>query len=157
MAFRGSSTVMLKCGEIKGRQPSMTSRRYALNALVVSFRGILKIILRKRFAHRFKASFNFKFLSGQRARFEEIFTEGSEGNQDRNFDLKSSAIFVSFCSRFSSATIITASEVFLQPQIQTDKHVTAAHFLDLQFGFPRPAAAPGDWDRDPRVTADNGF
>ena len=94
---------------------------------------------------------------GRRSGFEEIFTKGSEGNQDRNLDLKSFAIFVSFCSRFSSATIITASEVFLQPQIQTDKHVTAAHFLNLQFRYSRAPAAPGDWDRGPRVTADDSF
>jgi hypothetical protein len=59
--------------------------------------------------------------------------------------------------KLSSATIVTASEMFLQPQIQTDKHVTAAHFLNLQFRYPRAPAAPGDWDRGPRVTADDGF
>lgn len=51
--------MMSKWGEIKGRQPAMTSRWHALNAFVVSFKGTLNITLRKRFAHRFKTSFNF--------------------------------------------------------------------------------------------------
>jgi len=60
-------------------------------------------------------------------------------------------------NQLSSAAIIAASEVFLQPQIRTEKHVTTAHFLNLQFRYPRAPAAPGDWDRGPRVTADDGF
>ena len=44
MVFNGISTVRLKCGESRGRQPSITVLRYALKALVVSFRRMRNIM-----------------------------------------------------------------------------------------------------------------
>src|SRR5215471_11324738 len=40
IAFKGNSTVNLKCGERKGRHPSSAVFRHALKVLVVSLNGI---------------------------------------------------------------------------------------------------------------------
>jgi len=33
-------------------------------------------------------------------------------------------------------TVVSAAEVLFEPDIQADKQVPAAHFLDLQLGLP---------------------
>ena len=52
MALSGSSTVRLKWGAIRGRHPSMTSLRYTLKALVVSFKWMRNSSLMNKFAAR---------------------------------------------------------------------------------------------------------
>ena len=49
--------------------------------------------------------------------------------------------------------VITAAEVLLQPDVQTDKKVTAAHFLNLEFSFAGSPVAPCDRDYRPGVPA----
>src|ERR1700753_1013390 len=53
--------------------------------------------------------------------------------------------------------VIAAAEIFLQPDIQANEQIPAAHFLDLQFGFACPAVAPGNRYRCPGIATDNGL
>ncbi len=53
--------------------------------------------------------------------------------------------------------VITAAQVFLQPQIEANEEVPATHLLDLQLGHTRSAVAPGYGNRGPRISADDRF
>ena len=55
-ALSGSSTVRLKCGLMSGWQPSITVRRYALKALVVSLSRMRKSTRMNRLAIRLSHS-----------------------------------------------------------------------------------------------------
>ena len=48
-------------------------------------------------------------------------------------------------------------EVFFEPNIQADKEVAAAHFLDLELCGAGAAVAPGDWDCGEAESADDSF
>src|SRR5258706_4801057 len=56
MALSGSSTVMLKCEDRIGMTPWITSRRYALKALVESLKPRWKSTLMNQFASRLTTS-----------------------------------------------------------------------------------------------------
>src|SRR3954468_13286197 len=45
--------------------------------------------------------------------------------------------------------VIAAAEIFLEPDVEADKEITAAHFLDFQLGLAGAAIAPGDGDHRP--------
>ena len=54
-------------------------------------------------------------------------------------------------------TIIPAREILLQPDIEADEQIAAAHFLDLEFRLTGAAVAPGDGDDGEGKSSDNGF
>src|SRR5476651_2218540 len=53
--------------------------------------------------------------------------------------------------------IIAATEVFLEPDVEHDEKVTAAHFLDLELGHARAPVSPADWNHDPVKAPHDGF
>jgi len=53
--------------------------------------------------------------------------------------------------------VIASREIFLQPDVEDDEEVAAAHFADLEFGHARTAVAPGDGNDGETVAADDGF
>ena len=53
--------------------------------------------------------------------------------------------------------IIAAAEILLQPDVQADEQIPAAHFLDLQLRDAGPAVAPGDRHHRPGVAAHDGL
>ena len=54
-------------------------------------------------------------------------------------------------------TIIPAREILLQPDIEADEQIAAAHFLDLEFRLASAAVAPGDGDHGEGKSSDDGF
>ena len=54
-------------------------------------------------------------------------------------------------------SVVAATEIFLQPEIQADEHVAATHFLDLKFRDARPAISPGNRYNCPREASDDGL
>ena len=54
-------------------------------------------------------------------------------------------------------TIIPAREIFLQPDIEADEKIAAAHFLDLEFRLTGAPVAPGDGDDGEGKSSDDGF
>ena len=53
--------------------------------------------------------------------------------------------------------IVAAAEVFLEPDIQADKKVATAHFLDFELGCTGAAIAPSDGNYCPGVTSHDCF
>ena len=53
--------------------------------------------------------------------------------------------------------VVALGEVFLQPNIQDNEEVTAAHLADFQFGHASAAVAPGDGDNRKIVAPYDGF
>ena len=53
--------------------------------------------------------------------------------------------------------VIAAAEIFLQPNVEADEQVAAAHLPDLQLGLARAAVAPGDGDDGPGEPAHDRF
>ena len=53
--------------------------------------------------------------------------------------------------------IIPAREIFLQPDIEADEQIAAAHFLDLEFRLAGAAVAPSDGDHGEGKSSDDGF
>src|SRR3954470_14020088 len=51
------------------------------------------------------------------------------------------------------ASIIPGAEIFLQPDVETDEEISAAHFLDFQFSRAAPPVPPGNRHRRPTVAA----
>ena len=54
-------------------------------------------------------------------------------------------------------TIIPAREILLQPDIEADEQIAAAHFLDLEFRLTGAAVAPGDGDDGEGKSSNDGF
>src|ERR1022692_3441914 len=76
---------------------------------------------------------------------------GSAQNEHRKFFTTHAR-----CSH-SLPFVITAAEIFLQPDIKADEDIPAAHFLDPKFCDTMPAIAPGDWDHGPGIAAHDCF
>src|ERR1700691_1462171 len=53
--------------------------------------------------------------------------------------------------------VVTAAQVLLKPEIETDEKVAAAHFLNLQLGFAGSAVAPCDRYRRPGIATNDGL
>ena len=53
------------------------------------------------------------------------------------------------------AFVISLAEVLFQPDVEADKEVAAAHFLDFQFRRAGAPVAPGNGERGPTKTADD--
>lgn len=53
--------------------------------------------------------------------------------------------------------IVAAAEILLQPYIQTDEEIAAAHFPDFQLGLPVAAISPCDGRDRPRIASYNGL
>src|SRR5438045_2058219 len=51
--------------------------------------------------------------------------------------------------------VITGAEVLLQPDIEADKKIAAAHLLNFQLRGSGPPVAPGDGERGPSKAADD--
>src|SRR4030095_5600085 len=51
--------------------------------------------------------------------------------------------------------VVTAGEVFLEPNVETDEKITATHLAKLEFGLPRAPIAPRNWDDRPRIASNN--
>src|SRR5262249_37595771 len=49
--------------------------------------------------------------------------------------------------------VISTTEIFFEPAIQSDKEIPAAHFLDLQFRKSSTPVPPSDWCHRPGVPA----
>src|SRR5678809_793032 len=54
-------------------------------------------------------------------------------------------------------TIIPPTEIFFQPDIQTNEQIATAHFFDLQFGVTSAPVTPGNRNDGPSEAAHNGF
>src|SRR2546425_4561944 len=57
--------------------------------------------------------------------------------------------------RGPGAVVIAAREMLLQPEIQNDEEIPAAHLLKLQLGNSGAAIGPGDWYDCERISADD--
>ena len=44
------------------------------------------------------------------------------------------------------ASVVAAAEGFLEPDVEDDEKIAAAHLLDLELGDARFSVGPGDWD-----------
>ena len=53
--------------------------------------------------------------------------------------------------------VVTTTEKFLQPDVQTDEKISAAHLVDFELGFAGFAVTPSHGDHCPGVTADDRF
>ena len=51
--------------------------------------------------------------------------------------------------------IIPTAEILLEPYVEADEEVAAAHLFNLQLRRARAPVTPGNRDRCPRVTADD--
>jgi hypothetical protein len=58
---------------------------------------------------------------------------------------------------FLAFSIVSPGEVFLEPDVEADEEVAAAHFLDFELGDSVAAVAPGDGDGGVGVAAHDGF
>src|SRR5579862_5476986 len=58
-------------------------------------------------------------------------------------------------SLFSS--VVPAREVLLQPAIERDEQITAAHLSDFELGHSRAPVPPGDRNDRPRIAANDGL
>src|SRR6266567_8968894 len=56
-----------------------------------------------------------------------------------------------------SLPVVPTTEIFLQPQVEADEQVAAAHFLDFQFGYASSAVAPGNRHDGPGIAANDGL
>src|SRR4030095_2687738 len=53
--------------------------------------------------------------------------------------------------------VVTSAEVILEPNIQTDKQVSAPHLAELQIRLARSTVSPSDRNNFPSVTADDSL
>src|ERR1035441_7517261 len=52
---------------------------------------------------------------------------------------------------------VPTAEVLLQPAIEGDEQIAAAHLPDLEFRFAGASVAPGDWHYRPGISAHDGL
>src|SRR5215471_5067497 len=53
--------------------------------------------------------------------------------------------------------VVAPAEILLQPTIERDEQIPAAHLLNFELRDAIAAVAPGDGDHGPRIAADDGF
>jgi len=53
--------------------------------------------------------------------------------------------------------MVSATQIFLEPNVQTDKQIAAAHFLDLELRVAGAAITPGDGQAFPSIPPHNRF
>src|SRR5688572_9902558 len=56
-----------------------------------------------------------------------------------------------------SLSIVTPTEILLQPHVGTDKEVATAHLLDLQLRLAVFPVLPGNWHYGPSIAPHNGL
>ena len=54
-------------------------------------------------------------------------------------------------------SIVSATQIFFEPNVQTGKQIAAAHFLDLELRFAGAAITPGDGHAFPSISPHNRF
>src|SRR6478752_37252 len=54
-------------------------------------------------------------------------------------------------------SIVSATQIFFEPNVQTGKQIAAAHFLDLELRFAGAAITPGDGQAFPSISSHNRF
>ena len=53
--------------------------------------------------------------------------------------------------------MVSATQIFFEPNVQTGKQIAAAHFLDLELRVAAAAIAPGDGQAFPSISPHNCF
>ena len=66
-------------------------------------------------------------------------------------------LFVQFVDEVWLAAVVSAAEVFFQPQVGADEEIAAAHFFDLQLGLAVLAVLPRNGRNRPGIAAHDGL
>ncbi len=62
-----------------------------------------------------------------------------------------------FRSSRRGRSIVSPTETFFEPNVQTGKQIAAAHFLDLELRVAGAAITPGDGQAFPSISTHNSF